>query len=143
VGSAYGDSLAEEFEAKFTTSTINVLSSFPSGGGRKRDCGMFVKFDQYVDPEEVLQSIKVTSSWNTQYALRLMTMEEVNASPFWRINTPRYRFLFPSIIDLILTTVTHTSQTRGLLGSVQTGQLLCWRFYYLRPSRPRSNHYLP
>lgn len=90
MGSAYGDSLAEEFEGKFTTPTISVVSSFPpSGGGRKRDCGMFVKFDQYVDPEEVLACIKVTSSWNTQYALRLMTMEEVNASPFWRINTPR------------------------------------------------------
>jgi len=76
--SATGGSLAASKIWKFSTPPPEVKSTYPTGGPHKRDPLMFVEFDQKIDSEAVLETIRVRAG-GTQQRVRLATSEEVNA----------------------------------------------------------------
>ncbi len=76
--SADGTALAKEVNWSFTTPTVTMTGSSPSGGPHALEPLMWATFDQDIDPAKVLAKIKVEGGGPV--ALRLATPEEVKNS---------------------------------------------------------------
>lgn len=77
--SATGAVLNKEVSWTFTTPAPKVLQSFPGNQVTNRNPLMFVSFDQQINPEAVLRSIKVYAQGGRHLPVRLATQEEINA----------------------------------------------------------------
>lgn len=75
--SATGGTLAKDITWTFSTPPPVVKSKYPEGGPYKRDMIMFVTFDQTVNPEAVLKTVKVSAN-GRPIAVRLATKEETD-----------------------------------------------------------------
>src|SRR5262249_31406652 len=78
--SATGGSLAANKTWRFSTPPPQVKQFYPQSGPTTRDPLMFVEFDQRIDPEAVLKTIKLRSG-RDQHGLRLATKAETEADP--------------------------------------------------------------
>lgn len=78
--SATGATLAAARTWKFATPPPVVKSSYPVSGPTRRDPVMFVEFDQAIDPEAVIETIRI-SSGRSQWNARLATREEILSDP--------------------------------------------------------------
>ncbi|HKP85216.1 MAG TPA: Ig-like domain-containing protein, partial [Blastocatellia bacterium] len=78
--SASGATLAAAKRWKFVTPPPQVKTAYPVDGPQRRDPLMFVEFDQRINPEAVLKTIKL-SAGRSQYRLRLASKEEIDADP--------------------------------------------------------------
>ncbi|HXE72674.1 MAG TPA: Ig-like domain-containing protein, partial [Candidatus Nitrosotenuis sp.] len=87
--SATGGKLAQATTFTFTTPPPNLESYFPSGGPTELNPLMFVAFDQKIQPEAVLKTIKVQAG-NLQPGLRLASDQEIQADPGVRAASSRY-----------------------------------------------------
>jgi alpha-2-macroglobulin len=76
--SATGANLAAAKRWRFATPPPTMQSHFPNDGPHRRDPLMFVSFDQRINREAVLASIRVTAG-NSQFRVKLAGDEEVNA----------------------------------------------------------------
>ncbi len=76
--SATGATLTSVKRWRFSTPPPKVQTSYPNDGPHRRDPLMFVSFDQNINPEAVLQTIKVTSG-NQVFKLKLASETEINA----------------------------------------------------------------
>ena len=76
--SANGQTLAKDVVWKFTTPPPKVETMIPNGQVTRRDALMFISFDQEINPEAVLRTIKV-SSGKQILPTRLATQQEVEA----------------------------------------------------------------
>ena len=74
--SAIGGVLAETVHFSFSTPTVTMTSYYPSYTPQPRDPLFFVAFDQRINPEAVLETIKVTAG-NQQVSIMLATAEEI------------------------------------------------------------------
>jgi uncharacterized protein YfaS (alpha-2-macroglobulin family) len=77
--SANGGTLGNTRTWKFATPAPTVKSMYPPSVPQRRDALMFVEFDQRIDPESVLRTIKVQDGRNT-FRTRLATAEEIAAN---------------------------------------------------------------
>lgn len=75
--SATGGTLAKDVTWTFSTPTPTVKLKYPEGGPYKRDMIMLVSFDQAINPEAVLKTIKVSAN-GKPITVRLATKEELN-----------------------------------------------------------------
>lgn len=73
--SATGGVLEKAARFTFETPAPRVLESWPQGGPQRRDAVMFVAFDQRVDPQAVLATVKV-SAGGKPVAVRLLDAGE-------------------------------------------------------------------
>ena len=73
--SATGGILAETVQWRFSTPPPKVTASHPSEGPARRDAVMFLEFDQRIDPEAVLGSVRVVSGGRS-WAVRRVSAEE-------------------------------------------------------------------
>ena len=76
--SANGQTLAKDVVWKFTTPPPKVETMIPNGQVTRRDTLMFISFDQEINPEAVLRTIKVSGSGKI-LPTRLATQAEVEA----------------------------------------------------------------
>jgi uncharacterized protein YfaS (alpha-2-macroglobulin family) len=76
--SATGANLAASKRWRFATPPAKMQSSFPNDSPQRRDPLMFAAFDQRINPEAVLQMIRVSSA-NQQFKIRLATADEIKA----------------------------------------------------------------
>ena len=76
--SATGGTLAEAVSWTFTTPPPQLQSYYPEGSPQRLDPLMFASFDQRIDPDAVLPTVKA-SAGRTPVSLRLATEEEVRA----------------------------------------------------------------
>jgi hypothetical protein len=74
--SAIGNELAEELKFDFTTPAPRVVSSWPNWGPQKLDPVMYVAFDQRIDAQKVLDTIKVKAG-SKSYNVRAATKKEI------------------------------------------------------------------
>ncbi len=74
--SANGQTLAKDVTWTFTTPPPKVEQMIPANQTTRRDALMFISFDQEINPEAVLRSIKV-SSGGKNLPVRLATQEEI------------------------------------------------------------------
>lgn len=74
--SANGQTLAKEVSWTFTTPPPKVEQMIPNGQTTRRDALMFISFDQEINPEAVLQKIKVSGGGKI-LPIRLATTEEI------------------------------------------------------------------
>ncbi|MEZ4266129.1 MAG: alpha-2-macroglobulin family protein [Myxococcota bacterium] len=74
--SATGGVLAKAQRFAFETPAPRVLESWPQDGPQSRDAIMFVGFDQRVDPQAVLATVKVTAG-GKPVAVRLLDASEL------------------------------------------------------------------
>jgi hypothetical protein len=77
--SATGATLAATKRWKFATPPPAVKSFYPAEGPQALDPLMFVEFDQRVNPEAVLKTVRLLAG-RAQYRLRLASREEVEAN---------------------------------------------------------------
>lgn len=75
--SATGNATGAAKTWKFSTPPPHVKSTYPTNGPHRRDPLMFIEFDQNIDPEAVLESVKVRAG-GSQWQTRLATREEIN-----------------------------------------------------------------
>ena len=76
--SILGNPLDKETKFIFKTPTVRLLSHGPSGTGQRRDPLIWLNFDQKIDPEAVLRTLKVTAGGSV-VAARLATEVEQKA----------------------------------------------------------------
>ncbi|MDM7922329.1 MAG: alpha-2-macroglobulin family protein [Pyrinomonadaceae bacterium] len=76
--SATGQVLAKDVTWTFTTPAPKAVQMMPNGQTTKRDAIVFIAFDQAINPEAVLRSIKVNAA-GKPVRIRLATEEEVNS----------------------------------------------------------------
>lgn len=76
--SAAGGTLAESVEWTFSTPPVQVAASYPTGEPQGPEPLLFISFDQRIDPQAVLDTIRLTAG-RSSYALRLATEEEIQA----------------------------------------------------------------
>ena len=76
--SAVGGELANALTFTFNTPPPQMETSYPNGGPQPVDPLMFVAFDQRVDPDAVLPTIRAVAG-DTVYRLHLATADEVKA----------------------------------------------------------------
>lgn len=77
--SAVGGELAQEVRFSFTTPPPKLVSSYPASyQSQPLDPLFFIAFDQRVDPQAVLDTVKVTAN-GKQVEVKLATAEEVEA----------------------------------------------------------------
>lgn len=74
--SASGNRLRTATSFAFETPTASVVASYPTGSPQRLDTPMFVLFDQRIDPQAVLATIKVTADGKA-VGLRLLDAAEV------------------------------------------------------------------
>jgi hypothetical protein len=79
--SATGATLGAATTWSFSTPPPKVMAKYPEGGTHRRDALMFVAFDQRINPEEVLRTIKVRAVGGAVPRLRLATDAEIEAEP--------------------------------------------------------------
>ena len=77
-GSDVGGELASSVTWSFNTPPPQMRSSHPRGGPHRRDVLMFAAFDQRIDPEAVLATVRVNATGETRQ-VRLATAAEVEA----------------------------------------------------------------
>ncbi len=75
--SATGAILATAKRWRFSTPPVKVQTSYPNYGPQRRDPILFIAFDQNINPEAVLQNIKVTAG-NQSFKLKLVSEGELN-----------------------------------------------------------------
>ena len=75
---AVGGSLKSAVTWKFSTPAPKLLSKYPVDVSARRDAVIFLAFDQRVDPEAVLRTVRVTAGGRA-LRLRLASADEVNA----------------------------------------------------------------
>ncbi len=78
VKSANGNSLQESVSWSFTTPTPTMQNYYPSYGTQPLEPVIFIGFDQRIDQQAVLQTIKV-STGGKNYDIRLATENEIEA----------------------------------------------------------------
>ncbi|HEV2704751.1 MAG TPA: alpha-2-macroglobulin family protein [Pyrinomonadaceae bacterium] len=76
---ATGATLAAPATWSFATPPPKVIAKYPEGGTHRRDALMFVAFDQRINPEEVLRTIKVRAVSGVMPRLRLASEAEIAA----------------------------------------------------------------
>ncbi|HRC54510.1 MAG TPA: Ig-like domain-containing protein, partial [Kofleriaceae bacterium] len=74
--SASGTTLQSATSFSFETPPATMVNSYPSAGPQRLDTPMFVLFDQKVDPQAVLSTIKVTANGQPT-GLQLLTAAEI------------------------------------------------------------------
>jgi len=74
--SATGGVLAETVQFSFSTPAVTMTTYYPSSTPQPRDPLFFVAFNQRINPEAVLETIKVTAG-NQQVIIMLATAEEI------------------------------------------------------------------
>ncbi|MCL4860764.1 MAG: hypothetical protein KJZ93_15215 [Caldilineaceae bacterium] len=77
--SATGGELTETVSWSFTTPPPALEYTYPSGGPHPTDPLLFIRFDQAIQPDAMLETITVTAGGNT-YPVRLANQEELAAS---------------------------------------------------------------
>lgn len=78
--SASGSELATEVSFSFTTPPPQAVTKYPVDGPTALDPLLFIAFDQRIDPQAVLATIKLTAD-SPAIEFRLATKEEVDADP--------------------------------------------------------------
>ena len=78
--SALGNTLRETKTVTFATSPLQLKSSYPEGQSKPRDALMFLEFDQRIEPERVLEHLKLEPA-SPETRLRLASPEEITAEP--------------------------------------------------------------
>ncbi len=78
ITSAIGGRLDATVTWNFTTPPPQMQSHYPDGGPQVLDPLMFVAFDQKIDPDAVLPTVKVTAG-GTARPIRLATADEIQA----------------------------------------------------------------
>ena len=78
--SALGNKLRETKTLTFATSPLQLKSSYPEGQSRPRDALMFLEFDQRIEPQRVLEHLKLDPA-NPETRLHLASPEEITADP--------------------------------------------------------------
>jgi hypothetical protein len=78
--SATGAAFAAARSWRFATPPPTVKSSHPTSGPTRRDAVMFVEFDQAIDAEAVLETIRVRAA-GTTWKTRLATPAEIQSDP--------------------------------------------------------------
>lgn len=76
--SALGNSLRGATTFTFATPPPTIKSSFPAGESIRRDALMFLEFDQRIDPNRILEHLKLDPV-SAELRLRLATTEEIAA----------------------------------------------------------------
>jgi uncharacterized protein YfaS (alpha-2-macroglobulin family) len=76
--SATGGVLAQDVTWTFTTPPPAIVSNYPSSDPQPRDPLFFIAFDQRIEPQSVLQTVKVTAE-NQAVTLELLAISEVQA----------------------------------------------------------------
>jgi alpha-2-macroglobulin len=76
--SANGETLKKDFVWTFTTPSPTVVQSLPNVPYSKRDALMFISFDQEINPNAVIEKIKVRSG-KKRLNIRLATQAEIDA----------------------------------------------------------------
>ncbi len=79
--SATGQSLQGAVNWQFKTPTLTLKRQFPEGGGIDTNPVIFLEFDQEINKDTILQSIRVKSDKGAIYKTRLATQEEIASSP--------------------------------------------------------------
>ncbi|MCD4699470.1 MAG: Ig-like domain-containing protein, partial [Phycisphaerae bacterium] len=74
--SATGGVLADTVQFSFSTPTVTMINYYPSSTPQPRDPLFFVAFNQRINPQAVLETIKVTAG-NQQVSIVLATAEEI------------------------------------------------------------------
>ena len=100
--SAIGGVLPESVTWTFSTPTVSVIGSVPSYGPQPRDPLILVAFDQRVDPQAVLETIRVTAG-RQSYPIRLADEAEIAADKtIQRMveQTPESRWVAFRAVDL-------------------------------------------
>lgn len=75
--SATGQILQKDFNWTFTTPPPKVETFTPNGQITRRDAMMYLSFDQAINPQEVIKTIKVSSAGKV-LPIRLATQEEID-----------------------------------------------------------------
>lgn len=78
VRSATGVSLGSAKAWTFATPPPQIKSSFPTSGPQRRDQTIFIEFDQKIDPNAVLRTIKVHAG-KSEVPIRLATQQEIES----------------------------------------------------------------
>ncbi|HEX8852554.1 MAG TPA: MG2 domain-containing protein, partial [Pyrinomonadaceae bacterium] len=78
---ATGATLSAASNWSFATPPPQVTVKFPEGGTHRRDALMFVAFNQRINPEEVLRTIKLRTVSGATPTLRLATEAEIASDP--------------------------------------------------------------
>jgi uncharacterized protein YfaS (alpha-2-macroglobulin family) len=77
--SALGGQLNEVVGWHFSTSPAKIQTSHPTPrGAHRRDAMLFVAFDQRIDPQKVLETVRGNAA-GKEYSLRLASREEIEA----------------------------------------------------------------
>jgi alpha-2-macroglobulin len=79
LAAADGNRLGEEFRWHFQTPPLNLTSAYPSGSGVELEPVMLLSFDQRVDPETLIPSLKIFDGGNREIAYRLATDDEIGS----------------------------------------------------------------
>ena len=74
--SATGNALAKAVSFGFETPAPRIASAWPQGGPTRRDVPVFVLFDQKIDRDAVLKTIKVKAG-KKKYGVRLLDAAEI------------------------------------------------------------------
>jgi uncharacterized protein YfaS (alpha-2-macroglobulin family) len=77
--SATGGELAETVIFTFTTPPPALEYTYPTGGPHPTDPLLFIRFDQAIQPDAVLETINVTAG-GQEFPVRLATQEELSVS---------------------------------------------------------------
>lgn len=81
VESAVGMALAETVQFSFSTPPVTMVDYYPSHGPQPLDPMLFLSFDQRINPEVVLENIKVSAGGN-HVQIKMATAEEIKEDEY-------------------------------------------------------------